>query len=326
MQQSTPDPSPPPRPAAGRLSAAEVLSGLRMRPKRLSSTYLYDARGSHLFDRICALPEYYLTRTEMAILQTCCDAIARCIGDDALLVELGSGTSTKTRLLLDRLPRLAGYVPVDVSGSHLSAAARAIAASYPQLEVLPLHADFTRPFVLPHPRRRPSRVVVFFPGSTIGNFDSPAAIALLQLMRRIAGEGAGFVMGFDLQKDVATMERAYDDAEGVTAQFNLNVLVRLNRELAADFDLQGFRHEAIWVPEAGRIEMRLVSTRAQSVSIGGHDIAIAAGERIVTEHCHKYTLEGFAELAASAGWSLRARWMDEHRRFCVGYLEPAATG
>ena len=304
--------------------AAEVLVGLHEQPKRLPSKYLYDARGSAFFDAICEQPEYYLTRTETAILARHAGAIARCIGEDALLVELGSGTSTKTRLLLDRLTRLAAYVPVDISGSHLSAAARSIAASYPHLEVLPVHSDFTHDFTLPHTRRTPARVVVFFPGSTIGNFDAPAAVALLQLMRRIAGARGGMVVGFDLVKDVAVLERAYDDAAGVTAAFNLNVLRRLNRELAANFDLDGFRHEAVWVPAHSRIEMHLVSRRAQSAAVAGQTIAFEAGERLVTEHCHKYTPDGFAVLAGSAGWIVRERWTDDERRFSVCYLEGSA--
>ena len=245
---------------------ADVLHGLQGEQKRLSPTYFYDERGSQLFDEICELPEYYITRTETRILERHAQEIADRIGENALLVELGSGASTKTRLLLDRLPDLAAYVPVDISRTHLMAAAQRIASAYPGLEVLPACADFTQAFPLPRSRRTPSRVVVFFPGSTIGNFDPPAAIELMKVMRRIAGLGSspvtgagGLVIGFDLVKDPAILERAYDDSAGVTAEFNLNVLRRLNRDLGANFDLQAFRHEAIWAPEANRIEMRLVS-------------------------------------------------------------------
>jgi L-histidine N-alpha-methyltransferase len=298
----------------------EVLRGLRSTPKRLSPTYFYDERGSQLFDQICELPEYYVTRTETRILGCHAAEIARHVGDEALLVELGSGASTKTRLLLDVLPRLAAYVPVDISRSHLLAAAGRIRESYPSIEVLPVCADFTQPFGLPIPRRAAARVVVFFPGSTIGNFDAPAAISLLGMVRRIAGEAGGLLIGFDLVKDPGTLERAYNDAAGVTAAFNLNVLRRLDRELGATFDLSGFRHEAVWVPEASRIEMHLVSQRDQVVTVAGEDVQFASNERLITEHCTKYTLESFARLGVSAGWSATRTWTDESRYFAVQYL------
>jgi dimethylhistidine N-methyltransferase len=313
----------------------DVLRGLQSEPKRLSPTYFYDERGSELFDAICELPEYYITRTETGILETHAQEIADRIGPNALLVELGSGASTKTRLLLDRLPDLAAYVPVDISRTHLVAAAQRIAASYPGLEVLPACADFTQAFTLPRPKRTPSRVVVFFPGSTIGNFDPPAAIELMKVMRRIASAAAparlgtpnastttgGLVIGFDLVKDPAVLERAYDDSAGVTAEFNLNVLRRLNRDLGADFDLAAFRHQAVWVPEASRIEMRLISTVAQTVTIAGEAVSFAANERIITEHCHKYTPELFAAQAGAAGWTSRHTWSDARDYFHVQYLE-----
>jgi L-histidine N-alpha-methyltransferase len=314
---------------------ADVLRGLKGTPKRLSPMYFYDERGSQLFDEICELPEYYITRTETDILRTHARAIAACIGPNALLVEFGSGASTKTRLLLDELPDLAAYVPVDISRTHLMAAAQRIKAAYPHLEVLPACADFTQPFTLPKPGRTPTRVVVFFPGSTIGNFDPPAAIQLMKVMRRIAGAGSqarigtvspssaigGLVIGFDLVKDPAVLERAYDDAAGVTAEFNLNVLRRLNRDAGANFDLEAFRHQAIWVPEARRIEMRLISDRDQTVSIAGERLSFAADEPIITEHCHKYSPDSFADLAAAAGWSGQQVWTDAREYFHVQYLE-----
>lgn len=334
MQQERLRPAKPAgRQSADRRSAApslveDVLSGLRASPKRLSPTYFYDERGSQLFDEICELPEYYITRTETDILERYSAAIAACIGPDALLVELGSGASTKTRLLLDKLPDLAAYVPVDISRSHLMAAAHRIAASYPDLEVLPACADFTKPFALPKSRRTPSRIVVFFPGSTIGNFDPPAATELMKLMRALvtprlgsASSEGGLVIGFDLQKDPAVLERAYDDAAGVTAEFNLNVLRRLNRDLRANFDLETFRHKALWVPEASRIEMRLISTERQTVAIAGELITFEADEAIVTEHCHKYTPRSFALQAAAAGWTSRQTWADPREYFHVQYLE-----
>lgn len=302
---------------------ADVLRGLQSTPKRIAPIYFYDERGSQLFDEICELPEYYITRTETAILEQHASEIAARIGPDALLVELGSGASTKTRLLLDRLPDLTAYVPVDISRTHLMAAAQRITAAYPHLEVLPACADFTQPFSLPKPTRTPARVVVFFPGSTIGNFDRAAATELLAGMARIARTGAngGLVIGFDLVKSPAVLERAYDDAAGVTAEFNLNVLRRLNREVGANFDLSAFRHQAIWVPEASRIEMRLISTRPQTVTIAAERLSFRADEPIITEHCHKYSPESFAALAAAAGWSGRQVWSDPRDYFQVQYLE-----
>ena len=299
----------------------DVLRGLQSTPKRLSPTYLYDERGSQLFDLICELPEYYVTRTETRILAAHAQEIASCIGDNALLVEFGSGASTKTRLLLDRLPNLAAYVPVDISRSHLMAAASRISAAYPHLEVLPACADFTQAFPLPKPKRPPARVVVFFPGSTIGNFDAPAAIDLMKVMRRTVGTGGALVIGFDLAKDPAVLERAYDDSAGVTAAFDLNVLRRLNRDLGANFDLRGFRHQAVWVPAASRIEMHLVSSVAQEVVIAGEVIRFAENEHLITEHCHKYTPASFAAQARAAGWTAERTWADEQHYFNIQYLD-----
>jgi L-histidine Nalpha-methyltransferase len=303
------------------LLAEDVLAGLRRTPKRLPAAYLYDRRGSELFEAICASPEYYLTRTETGILARHAPEMAACIGAEALLLEPGSGSSRKTRLLLDALPDLAAYVPVDISRSPLLGAARALQAAYPRLEVLPVCADFTQGIGLPALRRPPARVVVFFPGSTLGNFDAPDAVRLLRHMGRAAGTDGGLLVGIDLVKDPAVLERAYNDAAGVTAAFNMNLLVRLNRELAADFAPGRFRHEAVWVPAASRIEMHLVSGCAQAVQIAGQRIEFAAGERLVTEHCHKYTAESFAVQARTAGWKPQRSWTDSRGYFSVHYLE-----
>lgn len=307
--------------AADWLLVEDVLAGLRSTPKRLSSAYLYDRRGSELFEAICELPEYYLTRTETGILARYAAEIATCIGERALLLEPGSGSSRKTRLLLDALPDLGAYVPVDISRSHLLEAARALQAAYPGLEVLPVCADFTQGITLPPARRSPSRVVVFFPGSTLGNFDSPEAVRLLERMRHAAGPGGGLLVGIDLIKDPAVLERAYNDAAGVTAAFNMNLLARLNRELAADFAPGRFRHEAVWVPSQSRIEMRLVSLCAQAAHVAGERVELAAGEPLVTEHCHKYTAAFFAAQARAAGWTPRRSWTDPRGYFSVQYLE-----
>ena len=301
------------------LLEADVLRGLAQRPRQIAPLYFYDARGSQLFDRICELPEYYLTRTETAIMAEHGETIARCIGPGALLVEFGSGASSKTRLLLDRLPDLAAYVPVDISRSHLVAAAARVSHSYPWLEVLPVCADFTQPFELPKPVCPPRRTAIFFPGSTIGNFDYGAALSLLELMGSVAGPGGGLVIGVDLVKDAGVLTRAYDDAAGVTAEFNLNVLRRLNREFGADFDLGAFAHTAVWVPEESRIEMHLVSLQRQTVTLAGETIEFARGEHLVTEHCHKYTVNGFEALAARAGWIAQRVWLDPECRFSLHY-------
>ena len=323
MRRRNPRPTPVgSRPgAADWLLVEQVLAGLRATPKRLSPAYLYDPRGSQLFEAICELPEYYLTRTETGILARFADEMAACIGEQALLLEPGSGSSRKTRLLLDALPDLAAYVPVDISRSHLLAAARAVEVAYPRLEVLPVCADFTQRYTLPAPRRPPRRVVVFFPGSTLGNFDAPEAVRLLERMHHNAGRGGGLLVGIDLAKDPAVLERAYNDAAGVTAAFNMNLLARLNRELAADFDPGCFRHEAVWVPAASRIEMHQVSVRDQTVHLADERVQFAAGERLVTEHCHKYTPESFASQAREAGWTPRRGWTDTDGYFSVQYLE-----
>jgi len=299
----------------------QVLAGLTSSPKRLSPAYLYDRRGSELFEAICGQPEYYLTRTETAILARHAAQMAACIGPRALLLEPGSGSSRKTRLLLDALVDAVAYVPVDISRTHLLHAARALQAAYPRLEVLPVCADFTLSIEVPRPRRAASRAVVFFPGSTLGNFDPPEAVRLLERMRRAAGAGGALLVGIDLVKEPAVLERAYNDAAGITAAFNMNLLTRLNRELAADFDPAAFRHEALWVPAASRIEMRLVSLRSQAAHVAGRRIEFAAGERWITEHCHKYTAESFARQARAAGWTPRRSWTDPLGYFSVHYLE-----
>ena len=301
--------------------AQQVLLGLTEHPKRLSPTYLYDAHGSALFELICRQPEYYLTRTELEIMRRHGREIAERIGPRALLLELGSGASLKTRILLDRLPDLAAYVPVDISRTSLRAAARSIRESYPRLEVLPVEADFTRPFALPTARAEAARTIVYFPGSTIGNFDSAPAVELLALARRLAGPQGALLIGIDLVKDRELLLRAYDDAAGVTAAFDLNMLTRINRELGADFNLQHFRHAAVWNASESRIEMHLTSLMPQSVNLAGETIDFEAGEPIVTEHCHKYTEESFAALATRAGWKARASWSDERGFFSVQYLE-----
>jgi dimethylhistidine N-methyltransferase len=298
----------------------EVLKGLVANPKVLPCKFFYDARGSQLFDEICDVEEYYLTRTEMSIMEENADEMADRVGKHILLVEYGSGSSVKTRILLDRLAEPVGYVPIDISRQHLLEAATSIATAYPEIEVLPVCADYTQQIRLPRPTARASRVVVYFPGSTIGNFDPGQARAFL---RRIAGTcstGGGLLIGVDLQKAPSVLEAAYNDEAGVTADFNKNILRRINREVGSEFDLDLFDHDAVYNSESGRIEMYLVSRVDQKIRIDGRSIDFRRGERICTEHSYKYTLDGFAELAASAGLAVREVWTDPRSYFSVQYL------
>jgi len=295
----------------------EALRGLRAKPKELPCKYFYDEHGSKLFDRICDLDEYYPTRTELSIMREHVSEMASALGKHVLLVEYGSGSSAKTRSLLAHLVEPAAYVPVDISRNHLLRSAAAIADDYPALEVLPVCADFGEAFPVPAPARPPARTLVYFPGSTIGNFTRERATSLLAGIAALAGPSGGLLIGVDLVKPAAVLEAAYDDAEGVTAAFNLNLLHRMNRELGADFDPELFEHRAVWDEGQGRVEMHLVSREEQSVELGGESIDFAEGESICTEHSHKYTLEGFARMAAEAGLEIEQVWTDPARLFSV---------
>ena len=298
----------------------EVWAGLSHSQKTLPCKYFYDERGSALFESICEVPEYYPTRTELSIMEARAPAMASLLGARCLLVEYGSGSSRKTRLLLDCLRDAAGYVPIDISREALSESARALVAAYPALEVLPVCADYTETFELPRPRALPERRGVYFPGSTIGNFTPPQAQRFLARMARVAGPSGALLIGIDLAKDRATLERAYDDAAGVTAAFNQNLLVRINRELDGSFDVTRFRHHAYYNETAGRIEMHLVSSVAQTVRVAGRPFWFAAGETIHTENSYKYDVAHFAALAAGVGLAVREVWTDARQRFSVQYL------
>jgi dimethylhistidine N-methyltransferase len=303
---------------------ADVLSGLAAPEKTLSCKYLYDQAGSQLFERICALPEYYPARTELAILRRHSAEMAELLGPDCLLLEYGSGSSTKTRLLLDHLDRPAGYVPIDISREHLRASARALARDYVDLEVRPVCADFTAPLTLPSPTRPARTRVVYFPGSTIGNFVPAVAQTLLQETARLCGSGGALLLGADLKKDPRLLHAAYNDRQGVTAAFNLNLLVRINRELSADFQIDRFCHYALYNPRAGRIEMYLLSRIAQRASVAGHEFFFAEGEAICTEYSHKYSLADLHTMAQRAGFAVDRIWTDELNYFGVLYLRRAA--
>jgi dimethylhistidine N-methyltransferase len=299
---------------------ADVLRGLRRPHKRLPCKYFYDDAGSRLFDRICELPEYYPTRTELALLRDHAPAMAERLGAGCLVVEYGSGSGNKTRLLLDALERPAAYLPVDIAREHLLRSAQALATEYPGLAVRPVCADFARPFALPPGLPAAARRVVYFPGSTIGNFSPRVARRLLRGMARLVGPGGAVLIGVDLIKDPRVLERAYDDAAGVTAAFNKNLLARINRELGGDFRPERFDHHALYNPTYGRIEMHLISRRRQTVRIAGERIHFAEGEAIRTECSYKYTVRGFQALAARAGLLARQVWTDPGRRFSVQFL------
>ncbi len=300
--------------------AASVLDGLSRPQKRIESKYLYDAEGSRLFDRICTLAEYYPTRVETALLRENAGELRAVVPEGAALVELGSGSSIKTRILLDALPSLAAYVPVEISVEHLRAAAAEIAQDYHALSVHPVVGDFTQPITIPA-EVCGFQKLLFFPGSTIGNFTVDEARSLLSQLRSIPA-GAGLLIGVDLVKDVDRLIRAYDDGEGVTAAFNTNLLTRINRELDGDFDPGAFAHKAYWNAVESRIEMHLESLATQRATVAGHSFRFREGETIHTENSHKFTASGFQALAAAAGWSPARMWRDPEGLFSLHFLTP----
>jgi L-histidine Nalpha-methyltransferase len=303
--------------------AALALAGLRARPKTLPASLFYDEAGCELFYRITELPEYYLTRTELALLPLVAEEAAALVPAPAALVEYGASDETKAGFLLDRkrdeTPVFAAYVPIDVAAPALAALRARLARIRPGLAVFPVAADFMAPVALPAAVHGLARLG-FFPGSTIGNLDPPQARAFLAGTRAALGPGAQLLVGVDLRKDPAILLPAYDDAAGVTAAFNRNLLVRLNREAAADFDPAAFDHRALWSATEGRIEMHLVSRRAQAVTLAGETIRFARGETIHTENSYKHTTAGFAALAAAAGWTPRRLWTDAADWFSVHLL------
>jgi len=311
---------------ATRQFRADVLRGLFAPQKELPCKYFYDEVGSALFEQITELDEYYPTRTELAIMEQHASEMAALLGPRCLLIEYGSGSSLKTRHLLERLRDPAGYVPIDVSGEFLSHSARALGEEYPDIEVLPLCADFTRPLGVPACRNPGARRVVYFPGSTLGNFTPDAALALLRQTRGLCGRGGGLLLGIDLRKDPRVIEAAYNDRRGVTAAFNRNILVRINRELGADFDIEQFAHRAFYNTTHGRIEMHLVSRREQVVRVGGVPFVFAAGESIHTENSHKYSLPALNDLAEAGGFAVERVWTDERQYFSVAYLALRHSG
>jgi len=295
----------------------DALGGLRGEDKTLPCKYLYDARGSELFERICELPEYYPTRTELGILRENIANITADLEHHCLVVEYGAGSGLKTKILLAELDDPAAYVPIDISREALLGCAEDLRSEFPDLEILPVCADFTQHFQLPQSAIPPQRRVVFFPGSTIGNFTPEHAAQFLKRCAELCGPGGGILLGVDLQKSRETLEAAYDDAEGTTAKFNLNLLLRMNRELGSNFDLDAFHHEARYNSDAGRIEMRLVSDAEQAVALGGERFEFAKGEFILTECSYKYAEADFARMASSAGLEREDSWTDPQSLFSV---------
>jgi dimethylhistidine N-methyltransferase len=299
--------------------ARDVIAGLTARPKRLPPKYFYDQAGAQLFEEITELSEYYPTRCEIAILRERAGEIARFFPDGAALIEFGSGSSKKVRIVLAATQAIAAYVPVDISSEMLVQEADELRRDFPHLKVVPVEADFTQPFALPSEVAGAPHTG-FFPGSTIGNFEPHEACAFLRHAGRMLGQGASLIIGVDLVKDTSVLNAAYDDADGVTARFNLNLLARINRELGGNFDLASFSHHAFYNSERHRIEMHLASNKRQRVRVAGRVIDFRAGETIHTENSYKYTIESFAALARGSGWTPMAMWTDAGGNFSVHAL------
>jgi dimethylhistidine N-methyltransferase len=299
--------------------AHEIIAGLTARPKRISPKYFYDEAGAQLFEAITATPEYYPTRCEIAILRDRAAEIARRIPDGAALIEFGSGSSKKARILIAAAPAIAAYVPVDISAKMLNREAQELRCDRPRLAVLPVEADFTLPFSLPAEVALLPRIG-FFPGSTIGNFEPHEACSFLRHAGRMLGTGATLIIGVDLVKDASILNAAYNDAAGITAKFNLNLLARINRELNASFDLASFSHHAFYNSERHRIEMHLASNKRQKVKVAGRLIEFRSGETIHTENSYKYTLDSFSALARGSGWTPLSAWTDSGANFSIHVL------
>ncbi|MEO6518403.1 MAG: L-histidine N(alpha)-methyltransferase [Pseudoxanthomonas sp.] len=303
--------------------SGDVLAGLSQTPKQLPSKYFYDKRGSELFEEITRQPEYYLTRVELALLQESAAEISAAVGPRAHVVEYGSGSGRKTRILLDALQDPVAYTPIEISRSALMASVERLDREFDDVEVLPVCADFTQPIAIPEPERQAEHALVFFPGSTLGNFGEEEALRLLRAMRQTMGDRGGALIGIDLQKSTDMLEAAYNDAAGVTSAFTLNLLVRLNRDVNSDFDVAAFEHRAGYSSERGRIETFLVSRRAQTVTVDGRRFEFAAGEAMQVEYSHKYTDAGFGALAAKAGLKVVCRWNDANDWFGLRLLQRA---
>ncbi|HEX4631032.1 MAG TPA: L-histidine N(alpha)-methyltransferase [Chthoniobacterales bacterium] len=303
---------------------AEVIGGLSSSPRTLPCKFFYDERGADLFQKICELPEYYITRTETELLRRTTPEISESIGANAALIGFGTGAGIKTRMLLEQLQNPIAYIPVDISKQRLIDSAIELSHAMPALEILPVCADYLQELQLPKPLRKPDHVAVFFPGSTIGNLEPHVAQDFLSRVCRLCGKSGGLIIGIDLQKSREVLEAAYNDSAGVTAAFNLNLLARANRELGANFDLARWKHSAIYNEKEGRIEMRLVSQGEQTVLVGDRQFSFSDGEKIITEFSYKHTIDGFTRLAASAGFREASRvWTDPAKMFAIFHFAVA---
>ena len=298
---------------------SEVIEGLTLIPKRLPSKLFYDEKGSAFFDAICNLNEYYPTRTELKIMEDNIEEMSSLLGEGTLLIELGSGSSIKIRLLLDNIPGLAGYIPIDISTSHLIESSNELKELYPHIDIFPLAADYTKDFELPEIDKAFDHKAVYYPGSTIGNFTPSNAKKFLERIAKICGSNGGLIIGVDLKKDKKILEAAYNDKEGVTANFNLNILEHLNNEFNSDFDLNKFEHLAFFNDKESRIEMHLISNERQEVHINDSTINFEKDEPVLTEYSYKYTLESFADLV-SDNFEVRKVWIDKNHLFSIQYL------
>ncbi len=302
----------------------EVLVGLSKPQKSIPPKFFYDKQGSEIFEQICELEEYYPTRTELAIFKQHCEEIAALMGENCLIVEYGSGSSEKIRIFLDVLKNPSAYMPIDISKEHMLRASEEVARAYPKLDVLSVCGDYTQKLILPVYEKKPVKTkVIFFPGNTIGNLDYADAVELFSQAATLVGSGGGMLIGIDMKKDPQILHAAYNDAKGVTAAFNLNLLVRMNRDLSANFDLSSFSHYAFYSPQGSRIEMHLVSLKNQVVSVAKQEFDFSKGESIHTENSYKFNLEEFQELAEEGGFNLVKVWSDDNQFFSICYLSVA---
>lgn len=298
----------------------DIVHGLSQPKKTIPCKYFYDEKGLSLFNQICKTEEYYPTRTELSIMTQYAEEIAKVLGPQCLLMEYGGGNAEKIKLLLKHLDSPSAYIPVDISREHLRQEAEELNREYPELEVLAVCADFTQKFEVPVPQKKVAHKVIYFPGSTIGNFDRDQAVELLQKMASLSSSSDGLLIGIDLKKEASILNRAYNDEQGLTKGFNLNLLVRINKELGGNFQLDEFQHKAFYNEQEGRIEMHLMSAVEQTVSINEHQFHFREGENIQTEYSYKYSVDEFAQMASLANYTLQKSWIDENHLFGVLYL------
>jgi len=298
---------------------AEIIAGLKHTPKRIQSKFFYDERGSRLFEEITLLEEYYLTRVEIEILQKYLSEMAALIGPKAVVIEFGTGAGVKTRMLIEALDKPKSFIPIDISREQLNEASRELAARFPSLDIRPVCADYTSTIAIPLDSETAGKKIVFFPGSTIGNFTPEEAVGFLRQVAKLAGPDGALLIGFDRNKSTKVLEDAYNDNLGITAKFNLNLIHRINREFAVNIPVENFDHFAFFNNDESRIEMHLISRVEQTLMLGGEEIHLGAGEHIITEYSYKYSSPAFQGLLGSSGFVVQARWTDSNGYFEVCY-------